>query len=72
MNLFESKKYEKNFSGAGDFFTSLLSGYILKGVPLKVAVKKATLLTEKAIKFSVKNNLTKNGGVAFYSILQNL
>ena len=65
-----SKKISQNFHGTGDIFASLVFGLILKGVPIKKAVKKASAFIGKAIKKTINDNIPERNGLNFEKLLK--
>lgn len=62
----------KHFSGTGDLFASILCGSLVKGLPLKEAIKKATYFLQTAIEEAGRENLPENHGVPFEKYLSEL
>ena len=60
------------YAGTGDVFSSVLCGYLLKGVPLKKAVEKSALFVEKAVNLSVEFNIDHKEGLAIEKCLKDL
>ena len=64
-----SKYIAGQFCGTGDLFASLLCGYILRGVPLRRAMKKASSFLCRAVRLSAKLGVSPTDGVAFEPLL---
>ncbi|WP_232535948.1 PfkB family carbohydrate kinase [Borrelia sp. A-FGy1] len=64
------EKLEKNFSGAGDLFASLLIGYLEK-LDIEQALKKATRVIHSIIKYSIANNNSQKEGIQIEQFLKN-
>lgn len=70
---FYIEKYFYNnysYSGTGDIFASLITGYSLKGYDIKIALKKASSFIKKAIDKTIHNLRDPRYGVQFESILK--
>lgn len=61
-----------SYSGTGDIFTSLIAGYVLKGVDIKIAVKKASDFISKAINRTTLISKDPRYGVQFEGILREI
>lgn len=60
------------FSGNGDLFASLLTGFLLKGLPLVEAIKRSTDFIYRAIEYTLSLNVPLTDGIAFESLLHTL
>ncbi|WKC58301.1 pyridoxamine kinase [Borrelia sp. P9F1] len=64
------EKLERNFSGTGDLFASLLIGYLEK-LEIRQALEKATRVIHSIIKYSIENNISQKEGVQIEQFLKN-
>ncbi len=67
---YKTKKLNGNYSGAGDLFASLITGYTLSGYTYKKAVKLSFRKISFAVKYSAKKRLDLKNGIAYWSILK--
>lgn len=70
---FYIEKYHYNnysYSGTGDIFASLITGYFLRGYDIKLALKKASIFIKKAIDKTIPTLRDPRYGVQFESILK--
>ncbi|MGG7077584.1 pyridoxamine kinase [Clostridium sardiniense] len=70
FHLEKSTYHNCSYSGTGDIFTSLISGYILKGINIKVAMKKASKFISKAIDKTMNVSTDPRYGIQFEGILK--
>lgn len=61
-----------SYSGTGDIFASLITGYVLKGDDIKVAVRKASNFISKAINRTIKLSTDPRYGIQFEGILKEI
>ena len=59
----------EQYPGTGDIFTSVMTGALLQGEPLAVAVDRATQFVAKAIRFTYAYNTTPREGVLLEKVL---
>ena len=59
-----------SYSGTGDIFASLITGYFLRGYDIKLALKKASSFIKKAIDKTIPTLRDPRYGVQFESILK--
>lgn len=67
-----SKYIARQFCGTGDLFASLLVGYLLRGVPLRRAIRKTSRFICRAVKLSERLGVSPTDGVAFEPILHHV
>ncbi|GAA0069279.1 pyridoxamine kinase [Clostridium sardiniense] len=70
FHLEKSPYYNCSYSGTGDIFTSLITGYILKGFNIKVAIKKASKFISKALDKTINVSTDPRYGIQFEGILK--
>lgn len=70
FHLEESPYHNCSYSGTGDIFTSLITGYILKGFNIKVAIKKASKFISKALDKTINDSTDPRYGIQFEGILK--
>lgn len=69
----ESMPYNhKSYSGTGDLFASILSGFMLNGYTLQEATKKATQFISKTINYTQVQGLKETEGILFEHYLGEL
>lgn len=67
--LSSSDYIPEQYPGTGDIFTSVMTGALLQGEPLAVAVDRATQFVAKAIRFTYAYNTTPREGVLLEKVL---
>lgn len=67
-----SKYIAGQFCGTGDLFASLLVGYLIRGVPLRRAIRKTSRFLCRAVKLSERLGVSPTDGVAFEPILHHI
>ncbi len=67
-----SKYIAGQFCGTGDLFASLLAGHLLRGMPLRRAIKKTSRFLCRAVKLSDRLGVSPTDGVAFEPILHHV
>ncbi len=70
--LEKSPYHNYSYSGTGDIFTSLITGYVLKGVDIKLAMKRASNFISKAINRTVRISTDPKYGIQFEGILKEI
>ncbi|MDR2559402.1 MAG: pyridoxamine kinase, partial [Oscillospiraceae bacterium] len=59
----------QNYPGTGDMFTAVLTGGLLKGEELHIAVNRAAIFTQAAIRATFERGTTPRNGVIFEEFL---
>ena len=67
-----SKYIARQFCGTGDLFASLLVGHLLRGEPLRRAIRKTSRFICRAVKLSESLGVSPTDGVAFEPILHHI
>ncbi len=70
--IVSSKYVGGEFCGAGDIFTSLIAGYMLKGKSFKSAISRASKFLSRAARLSLELHVSPTDGIAFEPILNKI
>ena len=70
--LIATRKIGGDRSGTGDVFSSIVTGALLQGDDFEKAVRRAIEFLDKAIEFTVRQDLPWNYGICFEEYLKEL
>ena len=70
--VFKTKQLPETYSGTGDVFASLFTGFLCKGYPPEKAAYKAAELTYEGVYFSFKNKRDKKSGLDIAYLLKKI
>lgn len=63
---------ESHYNGTGDMFSSLLTGYLLNGLPFEDAVHRAGIFIHKSVSYSLEQKVPFLNGMFFEPLLKDL